>query len=165
MRTTRLPNPYRGMNDDANEFHRYAKLVPFAFTHIVCTCTMEERQRAFEQGKRTGKKIETLDGDFRTCNNCDKYPRYLVRRCSTCDEPFVKCFRVSGECSLNPMCWPCIMDMHMSTWTKCTDYPEQNHDNCYKGQSLPPKDRDLTLRERVTAETLEMDLSEFNFEF
>lgn len=134
------------MTRDFRTLQRYGKLVPFEISHIVCVCTPEEKQAAWEAGRRVGAKISNKV-NLTMCNNCGKYPRYMVRRCNKCKDVYVESFDHPNKCIKNPVCWACIQD----------DSPCE-HDICKSYQTLIPPDPEvLTKRQPVRAEDISFD--------
>jgi len=140
---------------DFLQLQRFTKLVPFEWSHIVCTCSNKERQEAFNRGNRRGARIEVYEhDDIRRCNNCGKYPRYLLRRCAVCKDPFVKVFRHEMECNKDQRCWNCL-----TYWTgvKLCKLNGKHIYPCYTGPTIPPKPEDLEPRKPINPESITFD--------
>lgn len=67
--------------------------IPFSWRDVVCTCYMP-----------------TYGVDGRKCTTCKKWARWLfVRRCDTCNQPFVKAFIHPKRETHTSMCYGCLV--------------------------------------------------------
>lgn len=142
------------MTKDFRTLQRYGKLVPFELTHIVCVCTEHEQQQAWNSGKKKGDPL-ILPGLTR-CNNCNKYPRYMLRTCAQCGTRYVDSFNHPNKCIKFPQCWDCVNSVPIEACMHpvCQAYHEY----------IPPRPEDLTKREKVKAEDIKFDFSIFDDE-
>lgn len=77
------------------EKYWYWNTIPPQFERFVCKC---ER---FSPGFNYEKHLPI-------CKVCGKLNHVMIKKCTNCEELFLKDFHVPSFCQLNPLCWDCL---------------------------------------------------------
>lgn len=136
---------------------RYDRVhVPFELSHLVCNC--KESDRTLRPRLIDGKKSRYIE-----CTHCGKYAKYLMLKCSVCNDWYLNTYRHPNKCLFERHCWDCISK---TTGPICSasSFKYANHSHCewlrkYQDfEPVAPLPVDMTRRESKP------DLVEFTFD-
>lgn len=95
--------------------YRYHSNIPFRIKGQICFCkewagfNLDPNRKSFA---------------FPVCKICDKLMHYTIFQCIGCGEVFVKNFKHTAFCPLDPQCWDCLQDPYV-----CRHIVERSFDN------------------------------------
>lgn len=140
---------------DSRELQRYPMQVPFSVSHLICTCTEKEQQDAWGRGKRS-RPVENMPYLTR-CNNCDKYRRYMLRRCENCHDLYINSFGHPSKCLHRSLCWAHVKEVEPCGHFDCIANVEQ--------KLFEPPALDLTKNKVKTAAEIVFEDPDSFFDF